>query len=57
MRELQYYRLLRALEYGESLPYDPCRQPDMTPAGPCQSPDEIDEFVRIRTIGMNSSGP
>jgi hypothetical protein len=29
----------------------------MTPAGPCQPPDEIDDFVRIRTIGLNSSGP
>ena len=29
----------------------------MTPAGPCQPPDEIGEFVRIRTIGLNSSGP
>jgi hypothetical protein len=29
----------------------------MTPTGPRQPPDEIDEFVRIRTIGLNSSGP
>lgn len=27
----------------------------MTPAEPCQPPDEIDEFVRIRTIGLNLS--
>ena len=25
----------------------------MTPPGPCQPPDEIDQFVRIRTIGLN----